>query len=164
MTEREFFIARWAAEMPLTLGVIQALPDAKLDYRPHEKCRTARSIVGHLLGHVEDLNELANATGSIQHRNELPFKNIADALEQMKKSDAVTKSRIPGVDEKTWATKNNKFMVGEHVAFEAPLGATAWILLLDMIHHRGQLSSYIRPMGGKQPDIYGPSGDSSAQH
>jgi uncharacterized damage-inducible protein DinB len=163
MTEREFFIARWAAEMPLTLGVIQSLPDAKLDYRPHEKCRTARSIVGHMLGHVEDLNELAGATGSIQHRNELSFKNIADALEQMKKSDAVTRSRMPGVDENTWATKNNKFMVGEHVAFEAPVGATAWILLLDMIHHRGQLSSYIRPMGGKQPDIYGPSGD-SAQH
>ena len=164
MTEREFFIARWAAEMPLTLGVIQALPDAKLDYRPHEKCRTARSIVGHILGHVEDLNELAGATGSIQHRNELPFKNIADVLEQMKKSDAVTRSRIPGVDENTWATKNNKFMVGEHVAFEAPVGATAWILLLDMIHHRGQLSSYIRPMGGKHPSIYGPSGDSGAQH
>ena len=35
MTEREFFIDRWAAEMPLMLGVIQALPDAKLDYRPH---------------------------------------------------------------------------------------------------------------------------------
>ena len=39
-------------------------------------------------------------------------------------------------------------------------GATAWLLLMDSIHHRGQLSSYIRPMGGKQPDIYGPSGDS----
>jgi hypothetical protein len=56
----------------------------------------------------------------------------------------------------------NKFMVGEHVAFEAPLGATAWVLLLDMIHHRSQLSSYIRPMGGKHPGIYGPSGDSGS--
>ena len=29
------------------------------------------------------------------------------------------------------------------------------------IHHRGQLSSYIRPMGGKVPGIYGPSGDTA---
>jgi len=28
-----------------------------------------------------------------------------------------------------------------------------------MIHHRGQLTTYIRPMGGKVPSIYGPSGD-----
>jgi len=163
MTEREFFISRWAAEMPLTLAMIQALPDAKLDYRPHEKCRTARSIVGHVLGHVEDLNELATASGAIHHRVELPFKNIADAVEQMKKSHAVAQSRLPGVDENTWSTKSNKFLVGNRVAFEAPLGATAWVLLLDMIHHRGQLSSYIRPMGGTHPNLYGPSADSRPQ-
>jgi len=162
MTEREFFIKRWAAEVPLTVAMIQALPDAKLDYKPHEKCRSARAIVGHILGHVEDLNELAIANGAIHHRIELPFKNISDAVEQMKKADAVAQSRVPGVDENTWATKSNKFMVGEHVAFEAPLGATAWVLLLDMIHHRGQLSSYIRPMGGKHPALYGPSGDSGS--
>jgi D-arabinose 1-dehydrogenase-like Zn-dependent alcohol dehydrogenase len=101
MKEREFFISRWAAEMPLTLGVLQALPDAKLDYRPHEKCRTACSIVGHLLGHVEDLNDLATATGAIHHRVELPFKNIADALERMKKADAEVQSRLRGIDEST---------------------------------------------------------------
>jgi uncharacterized damage-inducible protein DinB len=33
-------------------------------------------------------------------------------------------------------------------------------ILFDAIHHRGQLSTYIRPMGGQVPAIYGPSGDS----
>jgi uncharacterized damage-inducible protein DinB len=33
------------------------------------------------------------------------------------------------------------------------------MLLLDAIHHRGQLSTLIRPMGGKVPAIYGPSAD-----
>ena len=163
MTEREFFIRQWAEEIPRTLGVIQALPDSKLDYRPHEKSRTARSLVGHMMGHVEELNELATATGALHHRMEMPFTGIGDAVEQMKKSSAAAQSRLPGVSESTWATKNNKFMVGEHVAFEAPVGATAWILLLDLIHHRGQLSSYIRPMGGKVPGIYGPSGDSGGE-
>jgi uncharacterized damage-inducible protein DinB len=32
-------------------------------------------------------------------------------------------------------------------------------MLLDGIHHRGQLSTYLRPMGGKVPAIYGPSAD-----
>ena len=46
-----------------------------------------------------------------------------------------------------------------HVAWKAPLGEMMWGLLFDAIHHRGQLSTYIRPMGGKVPSIYGPSGD-----
>ena len=164
MTEREFFMSRWAAEMPAMLGVVKALPDAQLDYRPHEKNRTARAIVGHMIGHAEDLNELMAATGEIHHRNELPFTSVADAAGQMSAASSKLEAALPKVDENTWSTKNNLFKVGEHTAFEAPLGATAWILLFDMIHHRGQLSSYIRPMGGKHPDIYGPSGDSSQGH
>jgi len=39
------------------------------------------------------------------------------------------------------------------------VGGLLWIALFDFIHHRGQLTTYIRPMGGKVPSIYGPSGD-----
>jgi uncharacterized damage-inducible protein DinB len=41
----------------------------------------------------------------------------------------------------------------------APVGETAWDFLLDAIHHRGQLTAYIRPMGGKVPSVYGPTAD-----
>jgi len=145
------------------MAVVNALPDAKLDYRPHPKCRTARSIVGHLLGHVEDINGRLTGGGAIHHRMELAFPDVADAVEQMKRSGAVTASRLQGVDENAWNNVNNRFLVDDHVHFEAPLGFTAWIMLFDMIHYRGRLSSYIRPMGGKHPDIYGPSGDSEPQ-
>ena len=43
------------------------------------------------------------------------------------------------------------------------MGEFFWFSLLDAIHHRGQLSVYIRPMGGKVPSIYGPSGDDMGQ-
>jgi uncharacterized damage-inducible protein DinB len=41
----------------------------------------------------------------------------------------------------------------------APRRDLAWMLLLDAVHHRGQLSTYLRPMGGTVPSIYGPSAD-----
>jgi uncharacterized damage-inducible protein DinB len=164
MTDREFYTARWSAELPITLAMLSALPDGKLDYQPHPKCRTARSIVGHLLSHVDAINDLLAAGGASHHRLELPFKDVADATEQMRRSGAVTATRLAGVAENTWNTMNNRLLVGEHVHFEAPLGFTAWIMLFDIIHHRGQLSSYVRPMGGKHPDIYGSSGDSEPQH
>jgi uncharacterized damage-inducible protein DinB len=40
-----------------------------------------------------------------------------------------------------------------------PACDNAWGFLLDIIHHRGQLSTYLRPMGAKVPQIYGPSAD-----
>ena len=162
MKEQEFFMQRWSAELPMTMQMIKALPNDKLDYRPHPKCRTARSIVGHLLGHVADVGEVVQATGTVNHRMEVPFTGIDDALQQMERLNAELEARLKKVDEGAWANKNTKFNVDGHTHFEFPLGATAWILLFDCIHHRGQLSSYVRPMGGKHPDLYGPSGDSES--
>jgi uncharacterized damage-inducible protein DinB len=50
-------------------------------------------------------------------------------------------------------------MAGEKVEWETTREKMAWGFLLDLIHHRGQLSVYLRPMGGRVPPIYGPSGD-----
>jgi uncharacterized damage-inducible protein DinB len=44
--------------------------------------------------------------------------------------------------------------------WKAPKGKMVLSFILDLVHHRGQLSTYIRAMGGKLPSIYGPSADS----
>ena len=46
------------------------------------------------------------------------------------------------------------------MALEMPIGEFLWFILFDAIHHRGQLSTYIRPDGRHGAAIYGPSGDS----
>ena len=66
--------------------------------------------------------------------------------------------RAASLDEKAWQRKV-QFLVEGKVMQEPPLGQFLWYLFFDAIHHRGQLSTYIRPMGGKVPSIYGPSGD-----
>jgi uncharacterized damage-inducible protein DinB len=62
------------------------------------------------------------------------------------------------MSEADWA-KLGQFKMGDVVAMEQPIGDFLWLFFFDAIHHRGQLSTYIRPMGGKVPSIYGPSGD-----
>ncbi len=42
---------------------------------------------------------------------------------------------------------------------ERPASPMAWSFLFDIVHHRGQISTYLRPMGSTVPQIYGPSGD-----
>jgi len=58
-----------------------------------------------------------------------------------------------------WTQKLTQFVMDGRVLFEVPLGEMFWLGLFDAIHHRGQLSVYLRPMGGRVPSIYGPSAD-----
>jgi uncharacterized damage-inducible protein DinB len=52
-----------------------------------------------------------------------------------------------------------KLMSGGKLLFEQPVSFFLWLLHMDAVHHRGQLSTYLRPMGSTVPSIYGPSGD-----
>jgi len=47
----------------------------------------------------------------------------------------------------------------EFFGSKRPASAMAWSFLFDIVHHRGQISTYLRPMGSTVPQIYGPSGD-----
>jgi len=49
--------------------------------------------------------------------------------------------------------------VGPKQVGDVRRGDALWMMLMDTVHHRGQLSVYQRIAGGKVPSIYGPSGD-----
>ena len=70
---------------------------------------------------------------------------------------AVTE-RLSQLDEAGWQ-KKGKFLMGGETAWETTIDGFVWGFLFDGVHHRGQLSTYLRPMGGKVPSIYGPSAD-----
>src|SRR5215216_4732869 len=42
---------------------------------------------------------------------------------------------------------------------QRPASPMAWSFLFDIVNHRGQITTYLRPMGSTVPQIYGPSGD-----
>ena len=64
------------------------------------------------------------------------------------------------MDDAKWDGKARLLMNGKPM-WETTLGDMLFGFLLDAIHHRGQLSSYLRPMGAKVPSIYGESYDSA---
>jgi uncharacterized damage-inducible protein DinB len=78
------------------------------------------------------------------------------------KSATAVNERLARVDEAGWGKKVSFVMEGAP-PWEDSLGEFVWGFLFDEIHHRGQLSTYLRPMGSKVPSIYGPSGDDSGQ-
>jgi uncharacterized damage-inducible protein DinB len=97
--------------------------------------------------------------GEVDYR-ETGSEPIDEMLALWKKSTQALRERLERLDDSGWH-RPVKFLMGGKVINEAPTSELLWGFLLDMVHHRGQLSTYIRPMGGKVPSIYGPSGDAS---
>ena len=156
MNVSEFFVKTWESEMPAFGRVLRALPADKLDYRPHEKSASAGGIAWQLVVEHRALGELAEKgvyNWDMSGRPET-LDGIVAAWDEATND---LRQRLAGFDEAK-AAAQVKIVMGEH-SWGSSLGDMLWSFLLDMIHHRGQLSSYIRPMGGKVPSIYGPSGD-----
>ena len=157
MDNRTFFATRLDAEHALSRKVVAAVLDAGLDHKPDEKSRTAEQLLGHMIGHYQDLVELLD-DAVIHHRMQVPFENVADACEKFDRACEELRARVAAADDGRWQ-RPAQFWVGDFKTGEAPTSAYMWTLLFDMIHHRGQLSTYLRPMGSKVPSIYGPSAD-----
>jgi len=58
-----------------------------------------------------------------------------------------------------WNEESVELLVNGNPLLTMPRANMMWFFLFDIIHHRGQLSTYIRPMGGKNPAVYGYSAD-----
>jgi len=157
MSSPEFLHGILTHERPLFGKVVNAVLDSGLDHRPDPKSRSAGELVGHLIGHPLDIAELLE-DGVIHHRNQVEFASVADGAKQLDDAFALMLEKLGAVDEARWGSPG-KFMVGDQLIAEAPCGQIAWMLFLDMVHHRGQLSTHLRAMGSRCPGIYGPSAD-----
>jgi uncharacterized damage-inducible protein DinB len=137
--------------------VVAAVLEDGREYRPDPKGRSSSELIGHLIGHNLDLIELLD-DGVIHHRNQVPFDSVDDAVGLLDRSFATLLEKLAATTDDRWM-RPGKFFAGEQLIAEAPCSQLAWMLILDAIHHRGQLSTHLRPMGSKVPAIYGPSAD-----
>jgi uncharacterized damage-inducible protein DinB len=159
MTNKQFFQQCWKSELTPTITALKALtsPD-NLDYRPAPRNRSAKELVDHFVSHVEDLIE-ATETGVLNHRVNACYVNIDEAIAVFEKGSEKLMTLLDTTDDKTWDEKQVPMLVFGNKFGESSLGGTCWMFLFDLIHHRGQLSTYYRPMGLIQPAIYGPTSE-----
>jgi len=161
MNMPEFFLKRWEAEQKAFARVIRAIPGDQLAYRPHERSSSAGGIGWQLAEEQRSLAEVLEK-GVIQWETR-PTPESIDAIAAAWDSATDTlRAKLTGVDEAKWESEA-KMMMGETAVWTDTVGGMLWGFLLDMIHHRGQLSAYLRPMGAKVPAIYGPSADETGE-
>jgi len=153
---REFFAECLKAEGPKFVRVLKAIPADKADYKPHERCSSAGAIAWLLASELRDACEIAD-TGKVEFAMP-PAPPVAKSIEAYEKNLNDLQTAVAKMNDAAWDRKADFLVEGKSV-WSAPTGDMLFGFLFDAIHHRGQLSSYLRPMGAKVPSIYGPSAD-----
>lgn len=159
MTDKEYFVNTMASETPKFESVIKALPQDKLDYKPDPKARTAMELVAVIASEAGMFSAVLK-TGTLDF-SAWPHASATttDGLAAEMKTGLLDAAAIAkGMTDEDWVSEAKMLMGGKEV-WKTTKGQFVLGFLLDLIHHRGQLSVYIRPMGGKVPSIYGPSAD-----
>uniref|UniRef100_Q01Y08 DinB family protein n=1 Tax=Solibacter usitatus (strain Ellin6076) TaxID=234267 RepID=Q01Y08_SOLUE len=157
MTTREFLENRRKAEYPTFMKVMKAMPTDRFDYRPHERSPSAAELVWTLAREMEACCLLIDE-GRMNWTTQTPPADPEAIISAFQKHYEALSERISRIDESGWQSKVQLLIEGTPYR-GGPVGEFLWYLFFDAIHHRGQLSTYIRPMGGQVPSIYGPSGD-----
>jgi uncharacterized damage-inducible protein DinB len=153
----EFYKVRFELENSLTRGVLKAIPPDKLDYRPHERSPSTGQIAWTILrGLFIRIDMVSQGVSDVILEPHPGFQEIFDRFEDASHRHA---AQLASWSEAAWA-RTSQLRSGGHVALDRPAGDIVWLFHFDEIHHRGQLSTYLRPMGAKVPSIYGSSGDS----
>jgi uncharacterized damage-inducible protein DinB len=158
MSNLDFFKACWSNELAATQALIAALPTERLDFRPHPVNRSAYEIVEHLLGHAVDLKVIAT-TGQCDETLKYDVGSSAAAAAQYGELAAAVTAALAGLTDQQWEQEPVELLIEGKSFLTLPRVNMMWFFFFDIIHHRGQLSSYVRPMGGKNPAVYGYSAD-----
>jgi uncharacterized damage-inducible protein DinB len=148
-------------EMTTTRKLLERVPDDRLAWKPHPKSFS----LGELATHLTELAMWGSAT--LQHSEvniaeggtRVPAASRAELLATFDKNVAATRAELVGKTDAEflapWALKR-----GDQTIFSMPKAAV-WrsFVLNHLIHHRGQLSVYLRIQDVPLPSMYGPSAD-----
>ena len=160
MAIKDALLAEYDHEMGTTRRLLDRLPDDKLTWRPHEKSMALGELASHL-GNIPNwaggiLNGLSFDLASLPHQT--PKASRAEILALFDESTKTTRALMDKSDAEymaPWSLKR-----GGQDMFSMPrIAAFRSFVLSHTIHHRGQLSVYLRLNQIPVPPIYGPTAD-----
>ena len=151
MDEKALFTNFWTNESKTTRKVLSRIPEGS-DYRPDEKSRTAHEIAWQIVCEEKMIID-ALESGKVEWAPPPLPKTMKEVLAAYDDLSSEMPRRWETLPADRW--NGNLDFFGK----ERPASPMAWSFLFDIVHHRGQITTYLRPMGSKVPQIYGPSGD-----
>jgi uncharacterized damage-inducible protein DinB len=168
MTLREFFAAELEREVERSHHALQALPDGKGEWKPHDKsmkfaylAALVATIPQWIATQVtQDSLDIAPADGSSAVKI-AKMVTAADHVKALDESADMARQALRNTTDEHLAT-NWQLKKGGQVVQEGPRHQQIQDAFNHWAHHRGQMTVYLRLTGAKVPALYGPSADDQA--
>ena len=157
---RSFVLPSLKAEHLVTRRVIEAIPGDRSDYRPDTVVKCAIDLAWHIVGAEHRFLD-AVATGAFDFSNTGRPDSVRTPADIVRWYGETFERDVERL--KTLTGDQLVRTIDFRGILQLPAVAYAQIGLNHSIHHRGQLSMYLRPMGAKVPSIYGESYDSALE-
>jgi uncharacterized damage-inducible protein DinB len=160
VAEKDVFLKAYEREFHTTMRVLSAYPKDKLDLTA-DNLRSARDIATLFVGEqaVADMAMNGNIDFSAEPSPPASMDDIITMFETLFRRNI---DRVRSLSENAY-NSTVMFPTGPGTGAQLRTADVLWLTLYDMVHHRGQLSVYLRLAGGKVPSIYGPSADEMEQ-
>ena len=164
MLIREAFLSEFDHEMANTRKTLERVPDEKWDWKPHPKSGT----MGWLAAHVANMTLWAKMTFDVNELDVnpaggqppyLPPKNRAEMLETFDRQLADARSRLAAAEDAAMMESWTLLAHGQKIFSMPRVAVLRGFVMNHMIHHRAQLTVYLRLNDIPVPALYGPSGD-----
>ena len=157
---RDLMLDGLAREVETTKKVLAAVPDGKKDYRPDPCARTAWQLAWHLANtDVQFLDGIADLKFNMANPAEADKpKTVAQLVDWYGRNMKRGADRLRALSAEQLLTS-----IEFRGVFNLPAAFYLAFLNNHSIHHRGELATYLRPMGSKVPAIYGGSYDEPFQ-
>ncbi len=163
MAFKEALLAEFDHEIGSTRRLLERVPDAQLGWKPHDKSYSLGDLSGHIANLSTWMDRILDSTG-------LDLASVADARpsspgsrdQVLQRLEANAKSARAKLVEQTdasllvpWTLKNS----GREV-FTMPRASVLRSFVFNhLVHHRGQLTVYLRLQNVPLPSLYGPTAD-----
>lgn len=165
MAIRDAILPEFDHEMETTRKTLERVPEDKPDWKPHDTSMPMARLAGHIAELVGfgtltfQGDSFDFAPGGQSQRQPTVMTSRKQLLELFDKNVADSRAAIAKASDeelqKPWSLMNN----GKAIFAMPRIGVLRTMVLNHIIHHRGQLSVYLRMNKVPVPSIYGPSAD-----
>ena len=157
-SSKQQFLAAYEREHGTTMKILKAFPADQQDFKPHPTSNSALQLAWTFA--VEQMLCGEALKGPLNFGAGFPKApaTMAEAIAAFEANYKKVMQQVQSASDEELA-EPVAFPSGPGKMAEQPRIGLLWFMLMDQIHHRGQLSVYLRMTGGKVPSIYGPSKD-----